>query len=97
LEDLHKKALGRRPPFGHFSFGILLALGKYGPAYSWLYQNIPVFRYGRYPVKFLVVISFCFSLLVGFGLERLEGGSGPRLFRIPKRTLWGVLLFASFV
>lgn len=75
---------------------ILLALGKYGPAYSWLYQNIPVFRYGRYPVKFLVVISFCFSLLVGFGLERLEGFR-TQLFRIPKRTLWGVLLFASFV
>jgi hypothetical protein len=75
---------------------LLLALGKYCPAYSWLFQNIPVFRYGRYPVKFLVVTSFCFSLLVGLGLDRLEE-LRVQLLPSPKRTRWGVFLFASLV
>src|SRR5262249_52807751 len=65
----------RRRLLGIFLLGISvvalsLAMGKYCAVYSWLFQNIPVFRYGRYPVKFLVVASFCLSLLVGLGLDR---------------------------
>jgi hypothetical protein len=75
---------------------LLLAMGKYFAAYSWLFQNIPVFRYGRYPVKFLVVASFCFSLLVGLGLDRLEE-LRTQLARGPKRTRLGIFLFASLI
>jgi hypothetical protein len=74
---------------------LLLALGKHGPIYPWLFHNIPIFRYGRYPVKFLVVVTFCISLLAGFGLERLEE-LRPQLWNGPTRTRWGVLFFASF-
>ncbi len=72
---------------------VLLALGKHSPAYYWLFQNIPVFRYGRYPVKLLVVTSFCFSLLVGLGLDRLEE-LRVQFLASPKKTRWAVLLFA---
>ncbi len=77
-------------------FALLLALGKHGPIYPWLFHNVPVFRYGRYPVKFLVVINFCFSLLAGFGLDRLEE-LRLRLWTGPKKTLWAVLLFGLLV
>jgi hypothetical protein len=50
---------------------LLLALGKYTPIYGWLFRYCPLFRYGRYPVKFLLGFNFCFSLLVGLGLEEL--------------------------
>jgi len=75
---------------------LLLALGKHSPAYYWLFQNIPIFRYGRYPVKFLAVSSFCFSLLVGLGLDRLEE-LRIQFLASPKRTRWSVVLFGSLV
>ena len=75
---------------------VLLALGKYSPVYSWLFEHFPVFRYGRYPVKFLVVASFCFSLLVGLGLDRLEE-LRTHLCISSKATKWAISLFASLV
>jgi membrane protein YfhO len=75
---------------------LLLALGRHGPVYLWLFHHVPVFRYGRYPVKFLVVINLCFSLLAGFGFDRLEE-LRIQLWRGPKKTFWALLLFGFFV
>src|SRR2546426_1269538 len=72
--------------------GILLALGKYSPYYSWLFQYCPIFRYGRYPVKFLFLVNFCLALLAGFGLDRIEELRDESCFK-SKGNNRGTLLF----
>ena len=74
------------------ALAILLALGKYGPTYSWLFQHCPIFRYGRYPVKFLIVVNFCFALLAGFGLDSIEELRDQTSLK-SKATYWGIVLF----
>jgi hypothetical protein len=54
------------------SLGALLSLGKYSGLYSWLFQYCPPFRFGRYPVKFLLIVTFCVALLSGYGVHRLN-------------------------
>ncbi len=50
---------------------LILAIGKYSPVYPWLFHHCPLFRYGRYPVKYLLVSNFCISLLAGIGFDRI--------------------------
>ncbi len=49
----------------------LLAMGKYTPLYSWLFHSIPIFRYGRYPVKYVLGAILSLSLLAGIGYDAL--------------------------
>ena len=49
---------------------LILAIGKYSSVYPWLFSHCPLFRYGRYPVKYLLVSNFCISLLAGMGFDR---------------------------
>lgn len=51
--------------------GALIALGRFNPAWEWLYQYVPIFRAGRYPVKFALPSALAFALLVSLGLEVL--------------------------
>jgi hypothetical protein len=51
---------------------IALALGKYTPVYSFLFQHLPPFRLGRYPAKYLLATALCFSLLAGLGVDQLD-------------------------
>ena len=50
---------------------LILAIGKYSPVYPWLFHHCPLVRYGRYPVKYLLVSNFCISLLAGIGIDRI--------------------------
>jgi hypothetical protein len=61
-----------------------LALGKFNPWWGWLYDYLPVFRMGRYPVKLTLSLVLAISVLVAMGLEvlltrleRREGGRKP--------------------
>ena len=51
----------------------LLALGLHTPLYSALFDWIPVFRYGRFPVKFLFAANLGLALLAGTGWASLQG------------------------
>ncbi|MGH9426457.1 MAG: hypothetical protein ACRD2L_09165, partial [Terriglobia bacterium] len=51
---------------------ILLALGLHTPFYSVLFEWIPMFRYGRFPVKFLFVANLCLALLAGTGWASMQ-------------------------
>ena len=59
-----------------------LALGKFNPWWGWLYDYLPVFRMGRYPVKLTLALALAISVLVALGLEvlltRLERREGRR-------------------
>jgi len=50
---------------------LLLASGKYGPVYEQLFKICPLFRYGRYPVKYLLTFNFSLALLAGYGMHRI--------------------------
>jgi hypothetical protein len=50
---------------------LLLASGKYGPVYGQLFEICPLFRYGRYPVKYLLTFNFSLALLAGYGIHRI--------------------------
>jgi len=62
---------------------VLLALGLHTPLYSELFKWIPIFRYGRFPVKFLFVANLCLALLAGTGWASLqkseEASYSPRI------------------
>jgi hypothetical protein len=51
---------------------ILLGLRLHTPLYSELFEWIPTFRYGRFPVKFLFVANLCLALLAGTGWASLQ-------------------------
>jgi hypothetical protein len=82
----------------------LLALGRNTPIYGWLCDCFPVIRFGRYPVKFLLVANICVALLAGMGLDRLVSLKTDRFWTVGRTRLFvfcllllalGVLLFAS--
>ncbi len=50
---------------------LLLASGKYGSVYEQLFKFCPLFRYGRYPVKYLLTFNFSLALLAGYGMHRI--------------------------
>lgn len=49
----------------------LLALGRFGPVYRWVYM-LPYFSTIRNPVKFLYLFSFAVVVLFAFGLDALQ-------------------------
>ena len=50
---------------------LLLASGKYGLVYEQLFKISPLFRYGRYPVKYLLTFNLSLALLAGYGAHRI--------------------------
>jgi hypothetical protein len=66
---------------------LLLASGKYGPVYEQLFNVCPLFRYGRYPVKYLLTFNFSLALLAGYGMHRVlvlrEAGQWSRHLKRP--------------
>lgn len=66
---------------------ILVAMGRHGWVYSLLVQILPPLRMIRYPVKAMVLVGFCWSLLVGLGVE--AWGRPDETTR--RRLVWRVL------
>ncbi len=82
---------------------LLLALGKYTPLYSFLYDCLPPFRFGRYPAKYFLTATLGFALLAGLGIDEigqlrsyLSGSQGKRRLFIYLLLISG-LLAASVV
>ncbi len=68
---------------------ILLAFGRFGPFYQWLYA-LPYFSTIRNPVKFIGVVSFAIIILFAYGVDALW-----RNYLQPDRS-GGVLRWAGF-
>ena len=49
--------------------GVFLALGRYGPIYSFLYEHIPTFDSFREPVRWLLWPTLGLSILAGIGVH----------------------------
>lgn len=55
--------------WGIVAMGILLALGKNAPLYSWLYQYVPTFDMFQAPSRWLIWTIFGLAVLSGLGIE----------------------------
>src|SRR5438477_1436671 len=57
---------------------LILALGDAGILFGWLRHAIPQFGFMRYPVKFLVLLSFALPLLAAYAVSHLQNSApGP--------------------
>jgi hypothetical protein len=75
--------------------GIALALGQFGYLYPLLCKWLAVMRFGRYPVKFMLLVSLALSILASLGLEALltRGRDSRRgRFGLPAFVLFGLLV-----
>ncbi len=71
---------------------LLLALGKYTPVYLFLYENVPLVRFGRYPAKYLLTTALSFALLAGLGVDQLAQLGRRLLQQGGKRRLAAFIL-----
>jgi hypothetical protein len=76
--------------------GVLFALGKYSTIYPWMIEHFHPFRFGRYPVKYLLMVNFCLAILTGFGLQRFDELRRDGDFRLHLKTPRFVI-FAAFL
>ena len=67
---------------------LLAAMGPYTPVFHGLFRILPWFRY---PAKYMGMVVFCVSLLVGLGADRLI--DIPKTIQTRRAVFVGVLLF----
>ncbi len=80
--------------------GVALALGRYDPAYHWLVMHIPLFRLGRYPSKYFLLVTLAVSLLCSLGLEALlqrQENARREKRRIVGTGIFGILIALVFL
>jgi hypothetical protein len=51
--------------------GIVLALGRFTPVYSWLFDHVSWLRLGRYPSKYFLLSTLALSMMSAIGFEVL--------------------------
>ena len=77
-------------------FALLMAMGNNGPLFPLVQKVIPIVGIARYPVKFLILVSFVVSLLVAFGVkwcvERENSESGIQNPEAGTTAQWQPLL-----
>jgi len=76
---------------------ILLAFGLHTPLYSVVFEWIPIFRYGRFPVKFLFATNLCLALLAGTGWATLQSSEDESNSGRVRRRAIALLLALSAV
>jgi hypothetical protein len=70
------------------ALSLLLSLGRYTPVYKFLFHTLPFFNLIRYPVKYLFITIFFFSLTAGFGWDYFQKHiQDPRVIGGTKRFL----------
>ena len=80
--------------------GVLVAMGRFTPLFSFFYYVIPIFRVLRFPVKALLAPTLALSLLAAVGCEYLLAGrpdpaAGEAEAKAARRLRWlSRLLFA---
>lgn len=63
-------------------FSLLMALGENGSLYRWIKEAAPLLGFARYPIKFVVLATFAFTLLSAYAVRVLD--SAPRLRAEPR-------------
>ena len=58
------------------AIGLFMALGRYNPVYSSLFEHVPVLRTVRFPEKFLSLSLFFLVPCLGVGVDRMTRSRG---------------------
>lgn len=74
-------------------FIVLVVLGSNAPVYYFLFKYVPGFNLFRYPVKFLFILVFIFSYLVGLGIDLISKAEA----KTTKRVLIWLSAAAAFL
>jgi len=77
------------------AISMLLALGLNTPLYSVVFEWIPIFRYGRFPVKFLFATNLCLALLAGTGWASLQSSEDTSNSRRLRRGVIALLALSA--
>lgn len=83
--------------------GLLVAMGRFTPLFSFFYNVIPIFRVLRFPVKALLAPTLAVAMLAAVGCEYLLSGEdearASRRLRWLSRTLFafGILWLAASI
>jgi hypothetical protein len=73
--------------------GLILALGDQGYVFAWLRKGIPQFGFMRFPIKFIVALTFSVPLLAAFAVQRHQLLDPDKLGRFWR---WALLLGGGF-
>jgi len=75
--------------------GLILALGRNGYLYSWLWQVFYPLKLMRYPIKFVFLPAFAVPILAAFGIREL--GAAKPIARSFLTWAWAVLIGLMFL
>jgi hypothetical protein len=64
--------------FASSAITLVLALGKFGFLYTFLFQYMPLFDLGRYPSKYFLITTLFISMLTALGLEAAVERAVPK-------------------
>lgn len=76
---------------GVISVSLLLSMGSEGYLLSWLKQISPAIGFGRYPVKFLMLVTLSVPLLAAYAARYYELNNGGKRKPWPEVATIGVL------
>jgi len=62
--------------------GLILALGRFGPAYRILYALAPLYQFFRVPARHLLLVVLALSLLAGIGFAALQHARRLRVWAV---------------
>lgn len=90
---------GRRRTFfiAVVALSFSLALGRYNPAYPWLFHFVPFLNGIRYPAKFLYLFILVLAITAGLGSQRLEEMTREDVPILLKRLSLGLSLLCGFL
>ncbi|MEI7733104.1 MAG: YfhO family protein [Verrucomicrobiota bacterium] len=71
-------------------FGLVMALGYHGGLYKLLADTLPLLKFMRFPIKFVVLPVFCLPVLAGLAVAALARPS--RMATAPKLVWTGMIL-----
>ncbi len=72
----------------------LVALGRFGHFWDWLYRAVPIFSLGRYPAKFSLLLTLSVSVLVALGIEALLKADEERRRKVSRVAVTGLFAVA---
>lgn len=104
LRTIRKVDEGRLPRFLFFVIvvSMILALGKYTPIFTFLFENVPTFNLFQAPTRWSFLFVFSFALLAGLGANYWEKSELIGLFWVRLGTVGAaaicvIALLAFFV
>jgi hypothetical protein len=100
LSFLHSRRTLQLTSLALMLIACFLALGRFNPLYSWLFQNVSLFRLGRYPSKYFLLATLAVCILASLGMEvalKAREASRPVQRKMIIIAICGILIAGAFL